>query len=250
MNAGVFRSSLSGKTALVTGGGTGIGLGIVQSLTEAGCHVAISGRREETLREASESISSDFPILFCAADVADREDAQQLVAWANKAMGQVDILVCSAGVNIKTRTMAEMTPEQWDHVIGVNVTGVYNCMYAVLPQMRERKDGLIINIASIAGLRASSLGGVAYNASKFAMGALGTSVGNELRDSGVRVTTVYPGEVNTPLLDFRPVKVSDDHKAAILQPEDVGDLVLAIASLPARAHVPDVVIKPTIQEFH
>ena len=65
MNAGVFRSSLSGKTALVTGGGTGIGLGIVQSLTEAGCHVAISGRREETLREASESISSDFPILFC-----------------------------------------------------------------------------------------------------------------------------------------------------------------------------------------
>ena len=82
------------------------------------------------------------------------------------------------------------------------------------------------------------------------MGALGTSVANELRDSGVRVTTVYPGEVNTPLLDFRPVKVSDDHKAAILQPEDVGDLVLAIALLPARAHVPDVVIKPTIQEFH
>jgi NADP-dependent 3-hydroxy acid dehydrogenase YdfG len=162
---------------------------------------------------------------------------------------KVDILVNSAGVNIVNRTMAAMEPEQWDNVLRINATGAYRCMHRVLPAMRQRRSGIVINISSVAGKRAISLGGVAYAASKFAMTALGTATSNEVRQEGVRITNVYPGEVNTPILDRRPVPVSDDHRAAILQPDDIAALVLTICQLPPRAHVPEIVIKPTIQEW-
>jgi NADP-dependent 3-hydroxy acid dehydrogenase YdfG len=122
-------------------------------------------------------------------------------------------------------------------------------MYAVLPQMRERRDGLIINISSISGLRASALGGVAYSAAKFAMAALGTAVANEVGPSGIRVTNIYPGEVNTPILENRPQPVTAERKATMMLPEDFGELVVAIANLHPRAHVSDLVIKPTVQDF-
>ena len=151
--------NLEGKTALVVGGGTGIGYGIAKALANAGCRVAISGRREEKLRQASETAGTKTPLLFHTGDAGDRESVQQLITWATEQLGRIDILVNSAGINIKTRKMTEMTPDQWDHVMRINATGAYNCMYAVLPQMRARRDGLIINVSSIAGLRASALGG-------------------------------------------------------------------------------------------
>ena len=240
---------LEGKTAIITGGATGIGLGIARSLADAGCLVAITGRREAALREAAEAADCDPPLLYHRVNVAHRGSVNQLFEWASEALGAIDILVNSAGTNVKTRTMAEIQPEQWDQVLAINATGAYNCMHAVLPQMRERGNGLIVNISSIAGKRAAALGGVAYCASKFAMTALGTAVANEDGPHGIRVTNVYPGEVNTPILENRPVPVSDEHKAAILQPEDVGALVLTIARLPPRAHVPEVVIKPTQQQY-
>jgi NADP-dependent 3-hydroxy acid dehydrogenase YdfG len=122
-------------------------------------------------------------------------------------------------------------------------------MREVLPQMQKRRNGLVVNISSISGKRATALGGVAYSASKFAMAALGTAVANENTQTGVRITNVFPGEVNTPILEHRPNPVSDAHKAAMLQPSDVGQLVLAIACLPPHVHVPDVVIKPITQEY-
>jgi NADP-dependent 3-hydroxy acid dehydrogenase YdfG len=158
-------------------------------------------------------------------------------------------LVNSAGVNIKNRTMSKMQPEQWDQMLAINATGAYNCMYAVLPQMRQRRDGLIINISSISGKRAMDLGGIAYCASKFAMTALGTAVGLEEAHNGIRVTNVYPGEVDTPILAQRPQPVSDQRRAAMLQPEDVATLVITIAGLPPRAHVSELVIKPIVQAY-
>src|SRR5262249_58923672 len=100
------------------------------------------------------------------------------------------------------------TPPDWDRVLAINATGVYNAMHAVLPQMRERKDGLIINISSISGKRAAAIGGVAYNASKFAVAALSTSVSNEESQNNIRITTIFPGEVDTPILEHRPQPVS------------------------------------------
>ncbi len=145
--------------------------------------------------------------------------------------------------------MAQMSPEDWDRVLQINATGAYRCMYEVLPAMRQRKDGLIVNISSVAGKRAISLGGIVYCASKFAMTALGTAVSNEVRHEGVRITNVYPGEVNTPILDNRPTPVSQEHKDSILQPEDIASVVVTICQLPPRANVPEVVIKPTTQEW-
>lgn len=241
--------SLAGKTVLVTGGGTGIGAGCALAFAKAGCRVAITGRREDKLKEVAAKGPKDSPILTFAGDVSVRANADEVVAWATREMGRVDILLNSAGINVPKRTMAALDPADWDKLMQVNVTGAFNTIHYVLPQMRERKDGLIINISSVAGLRASPLGGVAYSASKFAMTALGTCVALEERNNGIRVTNVYPGEVETPILDARPVPVSVEHRARILQPDDIASMILAVAALPPRAHVPDLVIKPTTQEF-
>lgn len=235
------------KTALIAGGGSGIGAAIAVAFAEAGYKVAISGRRPETLAEVAASTSQE--ILCRAADVADRDSVTELFAWATEQLGQIDIFVNSAGINIPNRSMQKLSPEDWDQVIQVNATGAFNCMHAVLPQMRERKDGVIINICSVAGLRTSPLGGVVYNASKFAMDALGRSVGEEERENGIRVTTIYPGEVETPILDKRPNPVSPEHRARILQPEDLAAAALMVAQLPKRARVPELVMIPTSQSF-
>jgi NADP-dependent 3-hydroxy acid dehydrogenase YdfG len=122
-------------------------------------------------------------------------------------------------------------------------------MRAVLPAMRQRRDGLIINISSTAGKRAALLGGVAYNASKFALSALGVTAALEEGKNGIRVSNIYPGEVDTPILERRPVPVTAEHRARILQPEDVAAAAVMIACLPPRAHVLELVIKPVTQDF-
>ena len=240
---------LKGKVALITGGGTGVGRSVAIAFAREGCRVAICGRRENKLRETAGLWEGDPPILLRAVDVADRASVVELFGWADAELGPIHILINSAGINIRNRTMADIDPADWDRVLQANATGAFNCIHAVLPRMRERRDGLIINISSIAGKRAGALGGVAYNASKFAMSALGISVAAEDGKNGVRVSNVYPGEINTPILDDRPVKVSDEHKAQILQPEDVTAAVLMIARLPARASIPELVIKPTSQDY-
>lgn len=240
---------LKDKSAVVVGGGTGIGLGIARAFAAEGCRVVIAGRREGKLREAAAAWQGEPPLLCHAVDVTDRQSVASLFDWADEQLGRIDILVNSAGVNIRGRSMAEMTPEQWDEVLAINATGAYNCLYAVLPQMRARRDGLIINISSISGKRALTLGGIAYCASKFAMSALGTAVSNEDARNGIRVTNIFPGEVNTPILEKRPAPVSDERKAAMLQPEDLGALAVAIACLPPRAHVPELIMKPIGQEY-
>ncbi|MGE3779644.1 MAG: SDR family oxidoreductase, partial [Pirellulaceae bacterium] len=106
-----------------------------------------------------------------------------------------------------------------------------------------------LHVPPNSGKRATALGGVAYSASKFAVAALGFAVATENARLGIRITTIYPGEVNTPILEHRPNPVSEEHKAAMLQPADVGQLALAIACLPPRAHVPEVIIKPVHQEY-
>lgn len=242
-------SALENKVVAITGGGTGIGAGVAKALAESGCRVAIGGRRLEVLQHFAGSIESKHAIYCHALDVADDASIDAFFAAVKSEVGEPDILVNSAGINIVNRRMADMNPEDWDRVMRINATGAYRCIHQVLPAMRERGDGLVVNISSVAGKRAITLGGVVYCASKFAMTALGTAISNEVKDEGVRITNVYPGEVNTPILDNRPSPVSQEHKDSILQPEDIAAVVKTICELPPRANVPEVVVKPTKQEW-
>jgi NADP-dependent 3-hydroxy acid dehydrogenase YdfG len=208
--------------------------------------VVIGGRRLEALNETA----ADSSILTGTVDVADRASTSAFFDWCLKELKHFDILVIAAGTNIKNRSMAEMEPQQWDELMAINATGAYNCMHAVLPLMRKRKSGTILNVSSVAGKRALALGGIAYSASKFAMTALGTCVSNEVAADGVRVINLYPGEVNTPILANRPAPVTEEHKQRILQPDDVTELVMAVLNLPPSVHVPELVIKPLSQNWY
>jgi NAD(P)-dependent dehydrogenase (short-subunit alcohol dehydrogenase family) len=240
---------LGGKTAVVTGGGSGIGAGVALALAAEGCRVVISGRHLDKLREVAAKHKSAPAIEVFEADVADRQSVARLFQWVAEKVGPVHILVNSAGTNIKNRMMANMDPADWDRVLAINATGAFDCMREVLPQMRERRDGLIVNICSTSGKRAWMLGGVAYSASKFAMSALSTAAGNEEAANGIRITSICPGEVDTPILNNRPTPVTAEQRAKMLQPEDVAAAVMLVATLPPRAHIVEMIIKPLVQEF-
>ena len=241
--------SLADRRVLISGGGTGVGRACAIAFAAQGARVAICGRREEKLVETAALAESDGTVSWHVADVGAREDVHSLGHWVREEFGGVDVLVNSAGSNVQRRAMAELDPDDWDHLLRVNATGAFLLMQEVLPGMRAQGRGVIVNISSVAGKRAIPLGGVAYNASKFAMSALGTCVGLEERAGGVRVTNIYPGEINTPILDARPVPVSAEHRLSILQPEDVAEAVLLAARLPQRAHIPELVIKPIHQDY-
>ena len=237
-------SRLKGKTALVTGGGSGIGVAAARLLLDEGAKVAITGRNEEKLRRAAGELGGGDRLIYRAADVADLGQVQALVQDVTRRLGPIDILVNNAGLNIKERTFRELTPENWHLLLGANLHGAFYCMYAMLPQMRERRDGLIININSISGKRSNPLGGLAYNAAKFGLRGLAMGLAAEEKDNGIRVCNIYPGEVNTPILEARPTPVDEERRRAMLQAEDVASAVLFLATLPPRVSIPELVITP------
>ncbi len=235
---------LSGKVVLVTGGAGGIGLGIAKAFAAEGCRVAIAGTTEKNLIKAAESAGTQSPLLWRTCDITDRDQVAQLFQWLGDKLGPADILVNSAGINIADRMMSNIDPAQFDRVMAVNTTGTFNCIHAALPAMREKGSGLIVNISSVAGKRALLLAGLPYCVSKFATSALGTFLNQEECGNGIRVTNVYPGETNTPILDKRPTPPPPEKRAKMLQPEDIAACVVTIAKLPDRAVVPELVITP------
>jgi NADP-dependent 3-hydroxy acid dehydrogenase YdfG len=238
-------SRLTGKRVLVTGGGSGIGLAAARLFLQEGAHVAISGRDAAKLTRAANELKAGDSIVTLPCDVGDAKQVQAIVKQLTASWGGIDILVNNAGANIKDRAFRQVTPETWDYLIRANLNGAFYCTHAVLPQMLERKDGVIVNVVSISGKRAGPLGGVAYAAAKFGMGAMGICLAAEEKDSGVRVSNIYPGEVDTPILENRPTPLSPDHRAKILKAEDVAEAVLFVATLPAHVSVPELIIKPT-----
>lgn len=240
---------LQDKVVLVTGGSSGIGWAIAKALAQEGCRVAIAARNAEKLRQAAATYQGQPPIVWHPCDVADRQAVEELFQWVQTTLGPVDILVNSAGINIRRRAVAELDPADWDRVIAVNLNGAFYCIRAALAQMRPKGAGLIINISSISGKRALKYSGVAYCASKFGMTALGTGVGIEEWPNGIRVTNIYPGEVDTPILEQRPSPVPPERRAQMLKPEDVAACVLMVAKLPSHVLVPELVVTPLYQEY-
>ena len=241
--------SLSGQNALVIGGGSGMGAATALALADSGAQVAVSGRRQAKLQEIIKEAPEGAFLKDYAADVSDRDSLAALFDWFDCNFSSLDIFVNAAGVNIPDRAMEDLSPDDWDKVIEINLTGAYDCLRLALERMRPRKDGLVVMINSVSGKRSNPLGGVAYNASKFGMTALGACVAEEERENGIRITNLFPGEVNTPILDQRPVPPTEEHRAGILQPEDIAAAVLMLAKLDSRAHVPELVMKPTSQSY-
>lgn len=242
-------SKLAGKVAVITGGGSGVGKATAALFLKEGAKVVIAGRDAAKLDAVAKELKAGDNLRTQATDVGKADQCEVLIAFATRTFGHIDILVNNAGTNLKERTLRELTPEAWDMMVAANLNGAFYCTKAVLSQMLDRKDGVIVNVVSVAGKRANPLGGAAYVAAKFGMGGLGLVLSNEEKDSGVRVSNVYPGEIDTPILAVRPTPVSEAHRATILKPEDVAEAVLFVAALPARVSIPELVIKPTAQMY-
>jgi NADP-dependent 3-hydroxy acid dehydrogenase YdfG len=237
-------SKLAGKSVLVTGGGSGIGLAAARLLLAEGAKVAITGRNEAKLKTALDSLTAGDRAMAHAADVSNPAQVEVLVSAVTAKFGRIDILVNNAGANMKERTFHELTPESWQQMMSANVDGAFLCMRAVLPQMRQRRQGLVINVNSISGKRANPLGGTGYIAAKFALRGMSMGIAAEEGVNGIRVSSIYPGEVNTPILDNRPSPVSSERRQAMLQPEDVAAAVVFIATLPGHVAIPELIVTP------
>ena len=234
---------LTGKIAWVTGAGTGIGEGGAVALADAGMHVVLSGRRVEKLEQVAARCQGRASIE--PLDVADKDAVNAVAQRIIETHGRIDVMVASAGINVKERNWHNVSLEDWDSVIRIDLDGAFYCCKAVLPQMKEQGDGLIINISSWAGKHVSVLTGPAYTAAKHAMNAMNESLNMEAGMHGVRATAVCPGEVATPILDNRPIPVSQEDRDMMVQSEDCGDLIRFLAELPKHVCINDLTISPT-----
>jgi len=241
---------LTGQVAWITGGGSGIGLAGAMALAQAGAHVVISGRNAATNASALASLQAMGSAEALLLDVADKHAVQAAAQQILDQHGRIDILVTSAGTNATKRNFDVVTAEAWDDVVAINLSGLFYCVHAVLPAMRQQQNGLIINVSSWAGLYASKLTGPAYNATKRAVLALTESINMEECTNGIRATSLLPGEVATPILDKRPVPPSAEQRELMVQAEDMGQAILFVAQMPARACINELVISPTFNRFY
>jgi len=243
--------SLNGKVAWITGGGSGIGLAGALELAKAGAHVVISGRTAATNASALKALQAGGSAEALRLEVSDNKAVMQAAADILKRHKRIDILINSAGTNLsKQRNLASLPTEGWDEVVAINLNGLFYCCQAVLPAMRKQQDGLVINISSWAGRYPSTLTGAAYNATKRAVIALTETINAEECMHGIRATSVLPGEVATPIMEKRPVPPSKEDRERMLQSEDLGQTLLYLCSLPARACVNELVISPTWNRFY
>jgi NAD(P)-dependent dehydrogenase (short-subunit alcohol dehydrogenase family) len=236
---------LKGKVAWITGAGSGIGAGAALAYGAAGMQVILSGRREKELKLVADQIlAAGGQARIAPLDVTDASAAQVIADGILTKEGRLDVLVNSAGVNVVKRNWKHLSRSDWDQVVDIDLNGAFYCCHAVLPMLRKQGEGLIINISSWAGRHVSTLTGPAYSAAKFALNAMTESLNVEEGINGIRATAVCPGEVATPILDKRPIPVSAEDRARMVQPQDCGDLLLFLARMPVHVCINDVTISP------
>ena len=235
---------LKGQTAIVVGASSGMGRATALAFVAEGAKVALAARRQgeidalvvEIQRAGGEAVA-------IAVDVAKRPGVDAVVQGAVERFGRVDVLVNCAGVNTRDREIARLDQAGWDRIIGINLTGAFNCTQAVLPRMREQKNGLIIHVSSISGLW-GDFSGAAYQASKHGLVGLANATMMEERRNGIRVTVIYPGLCDTPILNNRAVPPTQEQRDLMMKPEDIAQACVFAASLPPRTYVSDLVLMP------
>ena len=238
---------LTGKVAIVTGAGTGIGRAAAKLLAADGAHVVVVGRRPEPLQAVVDEIKTAGG--EATAHPADLMDGDQTSAVAKNTidtLGRVDILVNNAGFSSRVRSVRYVQPDEWDSVFRVNVEAVYRLTQACLPDMIARGQGTIVTTSSMAALKPGVLGGAPYSAAKAASQNFSHGLNAELRAMGIRATVILPAEVDTPILDGRPAPPSADARKTMMQPEDVARCIHLAATLPPRTVIEEIVVAPTI----
>jgi NADP-dependent 3-hydroxy acid dehydrogenase YdfG len=234
------------RVAWVTGGGSGIGEAGAEALAADGWIVVVSGRRQDALDAVvAKIVKSGGKAEAIALDVSKSNDVTKVAEQILAKHGRIDLLVNSAGINVPKRSWADMELEGWDKLVEINLNGVLYCMRAVLPAMRQQKDGCIINVASWAGRHVSKMPGPAYTTTKHAVLALTHSFNMDECVNGLRACCLSPGEVATPILKLRPVVPSEEEQARMLQSEDLGRTIAFVASMPPRVCVNEILISPT-----
>jgi NADP-dependent 3-hydroxy acid dehydrogenase YdfG len=237
---------LDGKVAWVTGAGTGIGEAGAKALAREGASLVLSGRRREPLEAVARAIeTAGGRAVVEPGDMTDAKRVTEIAESIRERFGRLDILVNNAGNNVKERSWKELTPERIDTVIDANLSSAFYCAWAALPMMREQKDGVLIHTASWAGRYVSVLSGPGYTAAKHGVVAMSHELNMEEFANGIRSTVLCPGEVATPILDRRPVPVSAEDKARMIQSEDMGEIILFVATRPKHIVLNEMVIGPT-----
>ena len=235
-----MSESLTGKRALVTGASKGIGLAVARILAAAGARVVICARGSKTLDLALSDLRGSGEVTGRTADVSKSEDVSQLFEFVDKQLGGLDILVNNAGVGV-FRAAREMTVEEWDRVIGTNLSGAFYCTREALERFeKKRGGGFIINISSLAGKNPFA-GGAAYNASKFGLNALSEATMLDHRYDNVRVSYILPGSVDTGF-SGRDTERRSDWKIA---PEDIAEIVLHVLRMPERTLISRIEVRPS-----
>lgn len=238
--------SIEGLVAWVTGAGSGIGRAGALSLAGAGAKVVLSGRRREALDATAQAIAdSGGEAVVETLDVADAASVAAVAARIDERFSRLDLLVNNAGINMAKRHWADMDLESWDKVVQIDLNGAFYVVHAALPLMRAQKDGLIINVASMAGKRVGYVSGVPYTAAKHGLVAMTETINFEECHNGIRATALSPGEVATEILDKRPVPVSAEARAKMVQPEDMGEIILFLARQPKHVCINELLVTPT-----
>ena len=229
------------RIALITGGTRGIGYAVAATLLRAGDHVAITGTTDDGVVKAEHSLASigAGQVAGIVCDVRDPSATERAVRTVVARFGGIDVLVNSAGVGVGV-PIAEMPHDEWDRIIGTNLTGVFNCCKAAIPHLRARGRGWIVNISSLSSTSPFA-GGAAYCASKAGVNAFSDALMQELRDDNIRVTCILPGSVATGF-SGRETGSGDDWK---LQPEDVATAIVDVLNHQARSLPSRVDIRPS-----
>jgi NAD(P)-dependent dehydrogenase (short-subunit alcohol dehydrogenase family) len=239
------RSSARVPVAVVTGAGSGVGRACALRLAAAGWRVALVGRRATALRQTIAAAGSARSRLSAhPCDIADPAAVATMAAAVLRRWPRIDALVNAAGTNVPRRLLRELSTEDYHRLIGTNLHGAYHCIQAFLPTMRRARAGTVVNIVSDAGLHANAKAGAAYVASKFALTGLTQSVNLEEGPGGIRACAIFPGDINTPLLRQRPVPPPASARRHMLQPADVAECVWLAVSLPPRAVVEQLLVRP------
>lgn len=234
--------NLIGKVAYVTGGSKGIGYGIAEALVKAGANVIITSRSQEAAEEAADQLNAkNYPgkAHGVEADVRSAEAQQQAIQLANNHFGPVDIVVANAGVG-HFASIEDLTAEQWQQTIDINLNGVFHTVKATLEDLKKTK-GYLFTIASLAGTNFFAKGS-AYNASKFGLVGFTQAVMLDVRQHGVKVSTIMPGSVATHFNDHKP----GPQDAWKIQSEDIGQLVVDLLKMPARTLPSKVEVRPSM----